>query len=140
MHKMHLSKIFLAIIFMLWFASGSYAGSDRIMIAVSPTQMEKADLVFIQFFGPDGMVLESDALYKMAIHDHDCDAGRIFELVNDYKLGYAAKKFVVGIYLFPRTWSDSTLCFDIPGMGKVSQSFAASLSGSGRYLNLKLAP
>lgn len=139
MKKMWSLDVFLAIVFMLGLTSNSYAGSDRIMIAVPAAQVDKANLVFVRFSGPDGAALESDVLKQMVIHDHDCSSEHIFELVTDYKMGYAPKKFVVGIYLFPHTWSGNALCFSVPGIGKVEQRFNPS-AGSGRYFDLKLVP
>lgn len=139
MNKTWLSDVFLAIVVMLGVASYSYAGSDRWIMTMTAERMVKTGLVFVRFFGPDGVALESDALEKMVIREQDCSSGHIFEMVKDYKMGYAPKNMLVGIYLSPYVWNNKTLCFSVPNLGKVEQSLNPTANNS-RTFQLKMVP
>lgn len=132
-------KIVLAVIVTFGAATYSYAGSDRWIMVMTTARMDKAHLVFVRFFGPDGVALESAALEKMVIREQDCSTGHIFEMVKDYKMGYAPKNMMVGIYLSPFVWYKKSLCFSVPGMGKIEQSLDPSV-GKSRIFQLKIVP
>lgn len=129
----------LAIIVILGAASYSYAGSDRWIMVMTAERMDKMNLVFVRFFGPDGVALESDALERMVIRERDCNSGHIFEMVKDYKMGYAPKNMLVGIYLSPFVWNNKTLCFSVPNLGKIEQSLNLAANKS-RSFQLKMVP
>lgn len=129
----------LAMMVMLGVTSYSYAGSDRWIMAMTAERMDKGNLVFVRFLGPDGVALESEALEKMAIREQDCSSGHIFAMVKDYKMGYAPKNMQLGIYLPAHVWSNKTLCFSVPNLGKIEQSLDPAASKS-RSFQLKMVP
>lgn len=139
MSKIRLLEVCLASIVMLSMAPGSYAGSDRLIMSMSAEHMDQEDLVYVRFLGPDGTALESNVLNRMAIREQDCSSGRILKLINDYKIGYAPKNMLVGIYLYPQAWKNKTLCFSVPNLGKVEQGFPPAVN-NGRSFQLKVAP
>jgi len=131
--------ISLAMIVALCVASYSYAGSDRWIMSMTAERMDKSNLVFVRFIGPDGVALESVALEQMVIREQDCSSGHIFEMVKDYKMGFSPKNMQVGIYLSPFVWSNKTLCFSVPNLGKIEQSLKPKTNNS-RIFELKMAP
>lgn len=137
MNKTWLSDVFLAIIVMLGVTSYGYAGSDDLIMAMTAERMNKGNLVHVRFLGPDGAALESHALKQMVIREQDCSSGHIFEMAKDYKIGYAPKNMLVGIYLPPHVWSNKTLCFSIPNIGKIEQSLNPAANNS-RSFQLKM--
>lgn len=136
---MRLADVFLAVIAMLGVASYSHAGSDRLIMAMSAERMDQENLVYVRFLGPDGAALESDALKQMVIREQDCSSGRIYEMPKDYKMGYAPKNMLVGIYLEPHAWNNKNLCFSFPDMGKISQNLDLA-ANNGRSFQLKVVP
>jgi len=132
-----LSNAVLAIIVTLGATTCSYAGSDRWIMAMTAERMDKTNLVFVRFFGPDGVVLESGALEQMVIREQDCSSGHVFQMVKDYKMGYAPKNMLVGIYLSPFVWHKKSLCFSVPGLGKIEQSLDP-VANNGRTFQLKM--
>lgn len=139
MNKTRLLDILLAMIVMLGVTSYSYAGSDRWIMVMSAERMDKENLVFVRFLGPDGAALESGVLEQMVIREQDCSSGHIFEMVKDYKMGYAPKHMLVGIYLFPHAWNNKPLCFSVPNLGKIEQSLEPTANNS-RSFQLKMVP
>ena len=137
--KAWLADVFLAIIAMLGVASYSYAGSDRLIMSMSAERMDQENLVYVRFVGPDGAALESDALKQMVIREQDCSSGRIFKMIKDYKMGYAPKNMLVGIYLEPHVWNNKTLCFSVPNLGKIEQNLNPA-ANNGRSFQLKVVP
>ena len=129
----------MALIVTLGTATCSYAGSDRSIMSMTTARMDKTNLVFVRFFGPDGVALESGALEQMAIREQDCSSGHLFEMVKDYKMGFAPKNMLVGIYLSPFVWYQKPLCFSIPGLGKIEQSLDPAANHS-RTFQLKIIP
>jgi len=129
----------LAMIVTLGVASYSYAGSDRWIMAMTAERMDKTNLVFVRFYGPDGVALESAVLEQMVIREQGCSSGHIFEMVKDYRMGYAPKNMLVGIYLSPFVWYKKPLCFSVPNLGKIEQSLDPSANNS-RTFQLKMAP
>lgn len=134
-----LSNAVLAIIVTLGAATYSYAGSDRWIMAMTAERMNKVNLVFARFLGPDGVALESGALEQMVIREQNCSSGHIFQMVKDYKMGYAPKNMLVGIYLSPFVWHKKSLCFSVPGLGKIEQSLDP-VANKSRIFQLKIAP
>lgn len=132
-------EVVVAVAVMLIASTSSYAGSERLIMAMSSARMDQENLVYVKFIGPDGAALESDVLKQMVIREQDCNSGHVFEMVIDYKIGYAPKSMLVGIYLFPHTWNTKHLCFSVPNLGKIEQSLDA-VSNKGRIFQLKLAP
>lgn len=139
MNKKWLLDAFLAIIVMLGVTSYGYAGSDRLIMAMTAERMDKGNLVFVRFLGPDGVALESDALEHMVIREHDCSSGHIFEMVKDYKMGYSPKHMQMGIYLSPNAWNNKTLCFNVPNKGKIEQNLDPTANNS-RSFQLTMVP
>ena len=137
--KMRLADVFLAVIAMLGVASYSHAGSDRLIMAMSAERMDQENLVYVRFLGPDGAALETDALKQMVIREQDCSSGRIYKMPKDYKMGYAPKNMLVGIYLDPHVWNNRTLCFSVPNLGKIEQSLDPA-ANNGRSFQLKVVP
>ena len=137
--KMRLADVFLAVIAMLGVASYSHAGSDRLIMAMSAERMDQENLVYVRFLGPDGAALETDALKQMVIREQDCSSGRIYKMPKDYKMGYAPKNMLVGIYLEPRAWNSKTLCFSFPDLGKIAQNLDPA-ANNGRSFQLKVVP
>lgn len=133
-----LPAVFLAII-MLGVTSSSYAGSDRWIMAMTAERMDKANLVFVRFFGSDGVALESEALKQMVIHAQDCSTGHVFEMSKDYRMGYAPKSMLLGIYLSPFVWNNKILCFSVQGVGKAEQSLNPATNNS-RSFQLEVDP
>jgi hypothetical protein len=139
MNRTRLPDVLLAIFVMLSVVSNSYAGSDRWIMSMTAERMERGDLVFVRFFGKDGAALESDALQTMVLREQDCSLGHIFEIAKDYKLGYAPKNMLVGIYLPARVWNKKPLCFSVPNLGKFEQLLDPA-TNSGRIFQLKMVP
>lgn len=131
--------IVLAVVVMFGADNSSYAGSERLIMAMSAARMDQENLVYVKFIGPDGAALESDVLKQMVIREQDCNSGHVFEMVTDYKIGYAPKSMLVGIYLFPHAWNKKSLCFSVLGLGKIEQSLAP-ITNKGRIFQLKLVP
>ena len=121
-------RIMFCFLVLLIASPRSFAGSDRLIMTMTPEKMNRMDLVYVKFSAPDGSVLESDKLKKMVIREGDCNSGKLFELVRDYKIGYAPKNRLVGIYLSPHAWNNKNLCFSIPDIGKIEQHFDATAS------------
>jgi len=138
MNKIRLLNSFLTIIMLLAMTS-SYAGSDRLILSMSAERMVREDLIFVRFLGPDGTALESNVLKQMAILEQDCNSGRILKIVNDYKIGYAPKNMLVGVYLYPQAWGNKSLCFNVPNLGKVKQSLDPA-ANNGRMFQLNVIP
>lgn len=139
MKKLWVSKAFLSMIIALGMASCSYAGSERLIMAMTTQRMDQENLVHVQFLSPEGISLESSTLKQMLIRERDCNTGHVFEMVKDYKIGYAPKNMLVGIYLYPRVWSNKTLCFNVPNLGKIEQGLDTA-TNNGRFFQLKVAP
>ena len=137
--KIRLADVFLAAIAMLGAASYSHAGSDRLIMAMSAERMDQENLVYVRFLGPDGAALESDALKQMVIREQDCSSGRVYKMPKDYKMGYAPKNMLVGIYLEPHAWNNKTLCFSFPDLGKTAQKLDLA-ANNGRSFQFKVAP
>ena len=108
-------------------------------MAMTADRMDKSNLVFVRFFGPDGAALESDALKQMVIREQDCSSGKAFEMSKDYRMGYAPKNMLLGIYLSPFVWYKKSLCFNVPGLGKIVQSLDPAANNS-RSFQLKMTP
>jgi hypothetical protein len=134
-----ISDAFLVIIVVLGMTAYSYAGSDRLIMSMTAERMVQENLVYVRFVGQDGATLESDTLKQMIIREQDCSSGHIFEMVKDYKIGYEPKKMLVGIYLYPYVWKNKTLCFNVPNLGKIEQSFNPTGNDS-RSFQLKITP
>lgn len=131
-------KTMLAIAAMLVMPLSSLAGSDRLIMGMTMENMNRLNLVYVRFIGPAGETLEFEALKKMVVREQDCDTGHRFEMVKDYRAGYFPQNMMIGMYLSPYAWRDRTLCFSVPGVGKVEQKFDPSANG-GRAFQLKLA-
>ena len=101
--------------------------------------MDEEDLVYVRFLGPDSAALESNVLNRMIIREQDCGSGRILKVIKDYKIGYAPKNMMVGIYLYPQAWKNKSLCFSIPNLGKIEQGLNPGVN-NGRSFQLKVAP
>jgi hypothetical protein len=129
--------ISVAMIAALCVASYGYAGSDRWIMTMTAERMAKTNLVFVRFFGPDGVALESASLEQMVIREQDCSSGHVFEMVKDYKMGFAPKNMQVGIYLSPFVWNNKALCFSVPNLGKIEQSLKPKANNS-RIFELKM--
>jgi len=132
-------RIVFCFLVLLVIAPRSFAGSDRLIMTMTPEKMNRMNLVYVKFSAPDGSTLESDKLKQMAIFEQDCNSGKLLELVKDYKIGYAPKNRLVGIYLSPHAWSNKTLCFSIPDIGKIEQHFDATVRDN-RSFQLQMAP
>lgn len=139
MSKMRLLEVFLASIVMLSVSPCSYAGSDRLIMSMSAERMDQEDLVYVRFLGPDGAALESNVLNRMVIRERDCSSGRILRMIKDYKIGYAPKNMLVGIYLYPQAWKNKTICFSVPNLGKIEQGLNPA-ANHGRSFQLKVVP
>jgi len=104
-------------------ASTCVAGSERFIMTMTDERMAHDNLIFARLFGPDGAVLESDVLKKLVIREGDCTSGHALALTKEYKLGYSPKNRLVGVYLFPQAWKDSSICFEVEGLGKAERRF-----------------
>lgn len=133
-----LLEMLVTTVVILMVSTSSYAGSERLIMAMTAARMDQENLVYVKFFGSDGVALESDVLKQMVIREQDCNSGHVFEMVTDYKIGYAPKNMLVGIYLFPHSWNKKNLCFSVPNLGKIEQSLDP-ISNKGRVFELKLA-
>ena len=120
-------------------ASSSYAGSERWIMVMTPERMAQKNLVHVRFVGPDGGVLESDALKEMVIREQDCSSGRVFKMVKDYKMGFSPETKRVGIYLFPHVWKSKPLCFSVPNIGKAEKDLTAE-ENNARSILLEIKP
>ncbi len=134
-----LPRVFLAVIAIAWVAPCSYAGGERWIMAMTPERMAGENLVHVRFLGPDGTALESDAMKAMVVRERDCNSGRIFQMVKDYKMGFEPENKLVGIYLFPHAWKAGPLCFSIPGVGKAEKDLTAEGNRSRSFM-LTVAP
>jgi hypothetical protein len=139
MKRARFPKVLLAIFAVLGVASYGYAGSDRWIMSMTAERMDRGDLVFVRFFSRDGVALESDVLQTMVIRKQNCDSGHIYEIAKDYKLGYAPKNMLVGIYLPAHVWNEDTLCFSISDLGKIVQKLDPA-ANNGRIFQLKVGP
>ena len=136
MSKTGLSEILLAMMVALSVSSYSHAGSERLIMSMSAKRMDQENLVYVRFVGPNGAALESNVIKQMVIREHDCNSGRPLEMVKDYKIGYAPKNMLVGIYLYPQAWSNKTLCFGAPNLGNVEQMLNPVIN-NGRSFQLR---
>ena len=137
MKIMRLPYVMLSIVVMAGATPASFAGSDRLIMAISPRLMIQEQLIHVRFFGPDSVVLESDALKQMTIQN--CSSGQVFQVIKDFKIGYAPENKMVGVYLYPQAWKDNTLCFSVPGLGKVEKRFTSDdVNGHSIQLNMEL--
>ncbi len=139
MEKLRVLAVLLVIIATAAMAPTSFAGSDRLIMSMTPGRMVQNKLIHLRFLKPDGVALESDVLEKMVIREQDCTTGHVFEMATDYKMGYEPEKKLVGIYLPIHTWENKTLCFSVPGIGKVERSFTAA-DINGHSIQLEVAP
>jgi hypothetical protein len=139
MNRTKLPDVLLAIFVSLGAVSNSFAGSDRWIMSMTAERMDRGDLVFVRFFGKDGAALESDALQTMVIREQDCSSGRVYEIAKDYKMGYAPKNMLLGIYLPAHAWNKKTLCFSVPDIGKIEQMLDPAANNS-RIFQLKIVP
>lgn len=133
------SRFLLVIIVSCGAASVCYAGSERFIMTMTTERMEKDNLVFARFFGANGEVLESDVLKQLVIREQDCASGALLTLTKEYKLGYAPKSRLVGVYLYPQAWQGKSLCFEVPGLGKVEKLFNP-MENKGNIFELKIVP
>jgi hypothetical protein len=139
MSKMRLLQAFLMSIAMLGMAPCSHAGSDRLIMSMSAQRMDQEDLVYVRFIGPDGAALESNVLGRMDIREQNCSSGNMLKIIDDYKIGYAPKNMLVGIYLYPQAWKNKKLCFSIQNLGKIEQGLDPAENNS-RSFQLRVAP
>jgi hypothetical protein len=139
MNKLGSLCLTLAISSMASFATPCYAGSDRWIMVMTPERMLREKLIHVQLFSPKGIRLESDALKQMLLREQDCDAGHTFAIALDYKMGYEPADKLIGIYLLAPSWENKTLCFNLPGIGKVVRSFSQA-DNNGRSIRLNVAP
>ena len=139
MKKSRLPGVLLAIFTMAGMSPTSFAGSERWIMAMTLERMIQEKLIHVRFLDSKGVVLESDALKQMVIREQDCSSGHAFEMARDYKMGYAPENKLVGIYLYPKVWQDKTLCFSVPGLGKVEKSLTAE-DNNGHSIQLNVAP
>lgn len=139
MSKMRLLPAVLISIAILGMAPCSHAGSDRLIMSMSAKRMDREDLVYVRFIGPNGAALESNVLSSMVIRVQDCSSGNILRIIDDYKIGYAPKNMLVGIYLFPQAWKNKNLCFSFPNLGKIEHDLNPA-ANNGRSFQLRVAP
>lgn len=139
MKKLRLPGVLLAIFAMVGMTPASLAGSERWIMAMTSERMVQEKLIHVRFLGPDSAALESDALKQMVIREQDCSSGHAFEMARDYKMGFAPENKLVGIYLFPQVWKNKTLCFSVPGLGKVEKDLTAA-DNIGHSIQLNVAP
>lgn len=132
-------SIFLALVAMTCLSTPSYAGSDRWIFTMTPERMAKEKIVHVRFFGPDGTALESDSLQKMLIREQDCNTGHTYEMILDYKMGFAPGNKLVGLFLYSKVWENKTLCFTMPGIGKLEKQLSPADSQD-HSIHLKFAP
>lgn len=117
----------------------SFAGSERWIMSMTPERMVQENLVHVRFIGADGAALESDAMKQMLVREQDCDSGRTYKMVKDYKMGYSPENRLVGIFLFHHAWQNKALCFSVPGVGKVVKNLT-DVDKEGRYIQLQVMP
>jgi len=139
MRKIHYLQAFLMSIAMLGMVPCSHAGSDRLIMSMSVQRMDQEDLVHVRFVGPDDAALESNVLGRMEIREQNCSSGNILKIIDDYKIGYAPKSMLVGIYLYPQAWKSKKLCFSIQNLGKIEQGLDPAENNS-RLFQLRVAP
>jgi len=139
MSKMRLLQAFLMSIAIPGMAPSSHAGGDRLILSMSAQRMDQEDLVHVRFIGPDGAALESGVLGRMEIREQNCSSGNILKIIDDYKIGYAPKNMLVGIYLYPQAWKSKKLCFSIRNLGKIEQGLDPA-ANNGRSFQLRVAP
>jgi len=139
MNRLRFSDVCLAMMAMLVAIPSGFAGSDRLIMSMTAKRMHQENLVYAQFLGQDGTALESDSLKQMVIREQDCSSGRTLQMIKDYKIGYAPKSMLVGIYLEQHAWSGKNLCFIVPKLGRIEQSLNPS-SNNSRIFQLKLVP
>ncbi len=131
---------FLLAFVALWGAAPAcFAGSERFIMTMTSERMANDNLVFARFLGPHGEVLESDVLKQLVIRVGDCASGPVLTLTKEYKLGYSPESRLIGVYLFPQAWRGKSLCFAVPGLGRVEQLFNPAEESS-RIFNLKIVP
>lgn len=136
MRKLRFQQMFLAMM-LLGMASASISGSERWIMAMNSARMVREQLIHVQFLGSDGVALESDALKQMVIREQDCSSGHVFEMAMDFKMGFDPDKKRLGIYLYPRAWKNKSICFSVPGIGKVEKTFTA-VDNTGHSIQLHL--
>lgn len=108
--------------------SSAHAGSERLVMVMSPQKMTKYHLVHVRFKDAQGHDLHSDVMKRLTIRRGDCDTGRKLLMPEDYKFGFSPKK-EMGIYLTPQVWKDSALCFDDPELGTLKTTISAKEMG-----------
>lgn len=131
--------VFLAVFAMAGVTPSSFAGSQRWIMAMTPERMVQENLIHLRFVSPDGAALESDAMKKIVVREKDCESGHTFQMIKDYKMGFAPENKLVGLYLLPHAWKNKALCFSVPGVGKVEKSLTAE-DNNGHSIQLKVMP
>jgi len=123
MSKISFLGSILAAIVMLGFTAQSYAVGEKLIMNMTEKRMNRQNLIHIQFKNSGGKTLGSDVIHKMIIREQDCNTGQILDISQDYKVGFSTSGMQVGIYVVAKSWRDKALCFSVPGMAMVQQSF-----------------
>jgi hypothetical protein len=139
MKKLQLTFVFLITVTLMGISPASFAGSTRLIMNMTTKRMVHEQLIHVRFLGSDGVALESDTLKQMVIRENDCTSGHLFKMETDYEMGYEPDKKLVGIYLNPNTWKNKSLCFNVPGLGKVERIFTEK-DNDGHSIQLNVAP
>ena len=100
--------------------------------------MNRLNLVYVKLIGPKSEAIEFNQLTQVEIREQDCNSGHLFKMTKDYRAGYYPKGLLIGIYLSPYAWRNRTLCFSVPGIGKVEQKLDP-IANKGRSFHLQLA-
>ncbi|MEW5756069.1 MAG: hypothetical protein AB1810_07170 [Pseudomonadota bacterium] len=126
----------LVLVSLLVPVSVGVAGSERWIMAITPERLDSQNLLHVRFTDGAGDPVESELLQKMEIKEGSCETGRLFKIVEDYKLGFFPNPKMLGIYLPPGNWIDKTLCFSIPEVG--ATQVAPAIGPEGRSVVYKL--
>ncbi|GEM_PF-3020724 len=139
MYKISLLGSFLTAIAMLSFTASSYAVGERLIMNMTEKRMNRQNLIHIRFENTLGKTLSSKVIHKMVIRAKDCNTGPLLEITKDYKVGFSTAGMQVGIYVVARSWREQALCFSVPGLGSVQQSFDPE-SNQSRDFVVTIAP
>lgn len=136
MKQSMMGKALVILLGMVLVLPASFAGSERLIMRMTPERMEQDNLIHVRFVDAKGNSIESDKLMNMVIRESDCTTGRQYAIPEDFKVGYNPGPKLVGIYLPPQNWVDKKICFAVPQVGQVESTLAVEESGRSLLLTL----
>lgn len=114
----------------LLIAGAAQAGSERLVMVMSPGKMAQQRLIHLQLEDRQGHALQSDILKRLELREGSCDAGRVYQMPEDYRFGFSPPPArQMGLYLPPQSWQGHTLCLIDPHYGRLTLQLKPAESG-----------